>query len=782
MSFAQIQLRRDTPTNWGSLNPTLLQGEFGLETTSGAIKIGDGATAWNTLAYYSTKIRVAAGTPATSLGVVGDVYINTTTSDLYLKTGTSTWTPQSNLQGIQGTQGIQGNPGVVQDLTSSDAVAFSVAGTAHLTIDSPTMAAHTYKGNNTGSAAKPANLTNVQVTADLVAATIALQGMMSANDKKKLNTIVYDVANDFGGDGTGTTDSITALNSAVAAAQTAGFLGGSAGIIWLGACRFKQSASLIVTGHNITIGGTGGGSSLDSGNYYAGMGATLAPTGAFPAVIVRPVTTNGLSGQPNIGFKWKGVGVDGYASSATIGLQMISTADFDVDDFYSINCTDAALDFNTLPAATLTVAAAFPLSAATLTVNSTAASGSGSAFPSTGSIIVRDGSGTPRLVTYTGTTGTTFTGASSGGLGSGTAAITTAVQILPVAQDTTRGVVGQVNIRALDGGATSGIGIRMNGDLGGLANTNLIHFNGSVKIAHLNGIGIKDINSDTNTFDLVIINRASGGTGIGAEIGAGAANTFASRNNLFGHASFGAGGLTCRGTPTNTFPSQPTIVMNYQLANGEVLPTVEAGAILDVRNYNGAFKLGQLTPPLLTAQALTAATLNKINNTQFTIPPQGWLQGARLHWSIPINKTGTVGLSWIAQVRTNTTGTAGSGGTVLATVTYTATAVADGGVLEIDLICSALGSGTAGAVTGYFNLSHNLAATGLATGVTAPVSDATAASGKVYTRPTFTGFDTTLPATGVPQFIFVEINPVTAATVMNAEPGVQAFCLAQANV
>ena len=47
----QIQLRRDTSTNWTSANPTLALGEIGLETDGYKYKIGDGATAWTSLGY-----------------------------------------------------------------------------------------------------------------------------------------------------------------------------------------------------------------------------------------------------------------------------------------------------------------------------------------------------------------------------------------------------------------------------------------------------------------------------------------------------------------------------------------------------------------------------------------------------------------------------------------------------------------------------------------------------------------------------------------------------------
>lgn len=46
-----IQIKRDTAANWTSNNPTLSSGQPGFETDTGLIKIGDGSTAWTSLAY-----------------------------------------------------------------------------------------------------------------------------------------------------------------------------------------------------------------------------------------------------------------------------------------------------------------------------------------------------------------------------------------------------------------------------------------------------------------------------------------------------------------------------------------------------------------------------------------------------------------------------------------------------------------------------------------------------------------------------------------------------------
>ena len=47
----RIQLRRGGAQEWANSNPTLAQGELGVELDTGRIKIGDGVTAWNTLRY-----------------------------------------------------------------------------------------------------------------------------------------------------------------------------------------------------------------------------------------------------------------------------------------------------------------------------------------------------------------------------------------------------------------------------------------------------------------------------------------------------------------------------------------------------------------------------------------------------------------------------------------------------------------------------------------------------------------------------------------------------------
>ena len=53
----KMQIRRDSAANWTSADPTLSQGEIGLDLTTGNIKIGDGETSWMDLDYAIPSIE-----------------------------------------------------------------------------------------------------------------------------------------------------------------------------------------------------------------------------------------------------------------------------------------------------------------------------------------------------------------------------------------------------------------------------------------------------------------------------------------------------------------------------------------------------------------------------------------------------------------------------------------------------------------------------------------------------------------------------------------------------
>ena len=54
--YVKMIQRSDTTENWMLHNPILDKGEFGYDTIKKAFKIGDGASKWSELSFYSEII------------------------------------------------------------------------------------------------------------------------------------------------------------------------------------------------------------------------------------------------------------------------------------------------------------------------------------------------------------------------------------------------------------------------------------------------------------------------------------------------------------------------------------------------------------------------------------------------------------------------------------------------------------------------------------------------------------------------------------------------------
>jgi hypothetical protein len=72
----QVQVRRGTASEWTSADPTLASGEWGLETDTLKVKIGDGSTAWTSLAYQGAGDVTLSGTQTLTNKTLTDPKIN----------------------------------------------------------------------------------------------------------------------------------------------------------------------------------------------------------------------------------------------------------------------------------------------------------------------------------------------------------------------------------------------------------------------------------------------------------------------------------------------------------------------------------------------------------------------------------------------------------------------------------------------------------------------------------------------------------------------------------
>lgn len=117
MSF-RIQIRRDTSDRWVINNPVLLEGEFGYETDTDCLKIGNGQDPWNTLDYLlcggttASPISVLSNGEVQVIGVTGLNFTGPGVSVTTLgKTATMTIVGGTGAAGTSGTSGFDGSSG-----------------------------------------------------------------------------------------------------------------------------------------------------------------------------------------------------------------------------------------------------------------------------------------------------------------------------------------------------------------------------------------------------------------------------------------------------------------------------------------------------------------------------------------------------------------------------------------------------------------------------------------------------------------------------------------------
>ena len=163
----QIQFRRDTSANWASANPVLAEGELGINTTTNQFKIGNGSTAWNSLAYAPLSGTVA------DLDDITNVVITSAANGDLLKWNGSAWVNASGYALLAsptftGTVVLPDNTVALGTKTTGDYVATITGGTGVSSTAATTGEGTTHSLSIGQAVATTDNVTFAGVTADAI--------------------------------------------------------------------------------------------------------------------------------------------------------------------------------------------------------------------------------------------------------------------------------------------------------------------------------------------------------------------------------------------------------------------------------------------------------------------------------------------------------------------------------------------------------------------------------------------------------------------------------------
>ena len=202
-----IQVRRDTAANWTAGNPTPADGQPCYETDTGKLKMGDGATAWASLAYFAGSV---------SDGDKGDITVSGSGSTWTIDNGVVTLAKQANMAtasvvyrktagagapevqtlatlktdlGLTGTNSGDQTITLTGDVTGSGTGSFAAtigAGTVTLA-KMANLAANSIIGNNTGAGATPIALTVAQTKTLLAIAAGDVSGLGTLATSSTIN-------------------------------------------------------------------------------------------------------------------------------------------------------------------------------------------------------------------------------------------------------------------------------------------------------------------------------------------------------------------------------------------------------------------------------------------------------------------------------------------------------------------------------------------------------------------------------------------------------------------
>jgi len=120
---ARFQVRADTAANWTAANPTLLLNEIGIETDTKKLKLGDGTTAWASLAYFPSIVTGGTVLGNLEIGTTGTLTFEGSTADAF-ETTLAVVNPTADrtitLPNITGTVVTTGDTGTVTSTMIAD--------------------------------------------------------------------------------------------------------------------------------------------------------------------------------------------------------------------------------------------------------------------------------------------------------------------------------------------------------------------------------------------------------------------------------------------------------------------------------------------------------------------------------------------------------------------------------------------------------------------------------------------------------------------------------------
>jgi hypothetical protein len=192
----RMKQRRKTAANWTSTNEVLLEGEIGLETDTRKVKFGDGATAWNSLA-YAIGIALGAGvetflaTPS-SANLRSAVTDETGTGSLVFGTSPNITTPTGIVKGDVGLGNVDNTADTAKPVSTAQQTALDLK--ANLT-------GATFSGaiDVSLSAAADTDVLTVRNTSSSAAAFATLKLISSGTARGQLRTSTqsgeFDVGN-----------------------------------------------------------------------------------------------------------------------------------------------------------------------------------------------------------------------------------------------------------------------------------------------------------------------------------------------------------------------------------------------------------------------------------------------------------------------------------------------------------------------------------------------------------------------------------------------------------